>query len=93
MSYFRNVNRFSLYLAVTNGIGALTGIAAPVFVGIMTPNVCLKRNYIHSLRMLFFEQGFFFEYYSHPSRNGESFFGLRSPFLLSPPLYTQFGRR
>lgn len=26
-------------MAVTNGIGALTGIAAPSFVGLMTPNV------------------------------------------------------
>lgn len=26
-------------MAVTNGIGALTGVAAPVFVGVMTPNV------------------------------------------------------
>ncbi|XP_055294957.1 sialin-like [Sitodiplosis mosellana] len=28
-------------MAVTNGIGALTGVAAPVFVGIMTPNSSL----------------------------------------------------
>lgn len=26
-------------MAVTNGIGALTGVASPVFVGMMTPNV------------------------------------------------------
>lgn len=26
-------------MAVTNGIGALTGVAAPTFVGFMTPNV------------------------------------------------------
>lgn len=28
-------------MAVTNGIGALTGVAAPTFVGWMTPNVSL----------------------------------------------------
>ncbi|XP_031628445.1 putative inorganic phosphate cotransporter [Contarinia nasturtii] len=28
-------------MAVTNGIGALTGVAAPVFVGVMTPNSSL----------------------------------------------------
>lgn len=27
-------------MAVTNGIGALTGVAAPTFVGLMTPDVC-----------------------------------------------------
>lgn len=29
-------------MAVTNGIGALTGIAAPVFVGVLTPNSTLE---------------------------------------------------
>lgn len=32
-------------MAVTNGIGAITGIAAPVFVGVLTPNVRLLTNY------------------------------------------------
>lgn len=26
-------------MALTNGLGAITGIAAPTFVGLMTPNV------------------------------------------------------
>lgn len=28
-------------MALTNGLGALTGIAAPAFVGVMTPDVRL----------------------------------------------------
>lgn len=30
-------------MAVTNGIGALTGVAAPSFVGLMTPNVSYQK--------------------------------------------------
>lgn len=29
-------------MALTNGAGALAGVAAPVFVGMMTPNVSIK---------------------------------------------------
>lgn len=31
-------------MALTNGIGAITGIAAPVFVGYLTPNVNIYLN-------------------------------------------------
>lgn len=35
-------------MALTNGLGALTGIAAPAFVGIMTPDVRnSNRIYLH----------------------------------------------
>lgn len=35
-------------MALTNGLGALTGVAAPAFVGIMTPNVRItKQMHLH----------------------------------------------
>lgn len=48
-------------MALTNGLGAITGIAAPAFVGIFTPDVTIKKClllskgshlkiYIHSQR-------------------------------------------
>lgn len=38
-------------MAVTNGIGALTGIAAPVFVGVLTPNVSIAPFNIDQFRL------------------------------------------
>lgn len=47
-------------MAVTNGIGALTGVASPVFVGMMTPNV---RNSPYKISFGFWKH-FFIKYIS-----------------------------
>lgn len=41
-------------MAVTNGIGALTGVAAPTFVGFMTPNVCIYHTLSTNLKSFSF---------------------------------------
>lgn len=40
--FHQSTNKKGSIMAVTNGIGALTGVAAPVFVGMMTPNSSLE---------------------------------------------------
>lgn len=42
-------------MAVTNGIGALTGVASPVFVGMMTPNVRISSNFFWILNAFFYK--------------------------------------
>lgn len=37
-------------MALSNGLGALTGIAAPAFVGIMTPDVRISERKHHSFK-------------------------------------------
>lgn len=41
-------------MAVTNGIGALTGVAAPTFVGFMTPHVCISSSPVQRMHCKLF---------------------------------------
>lgn len=61
-------------IAVTNGFGSLTAIVAPVFVGMMIPDVSNKTQ-IFSLDQLINEWLFHF---SRRLNNGEWSFGLHS---------------
>lgn len=63
-------------MALTNGIGALTGIAGPVFVGFMTPNVSKK----NSLDILYENLTRLFDY-SQRWMNGDLYFGLHLEYL------------
>lgn len=65
-------------MAVTNGIGALAGVASPSFVGFMAPDVCMP-NCMDVFQIISILFNFFSSKHWH---NGESYFGLHSVFLL-----------
>lgn len=82
-------------MALTNGIGAMTGVAAPSMVGYMTPNVSIfllshrerKATKTHTYLNIYI----FFLICSHHSKNGELFSGFRSESSLLQRLFIRFG--
>lgn len=85
-------------MAVTNGIGALTGIAAPTMVGYLTTNVSFIRFFFFNLDLRKTENDekklktyFSLLICSHHWKNGELFFGFRLQSLLLQRLFIRFG--
>lgn len=80
-------------MAVTNGIGALTGVAAPTFVGYMVGEVCIgaQISFISGLKFNSFvmiRNG-----REHHLKDGDLYFGLHLAFLLLQPWSIRFGHR
>lgn len=64
-------NYAGVLMAITNGIGAITGIIAPYLVGVLTPNVSSKINLLNwNIDDFFSIQSF-----SHCWLNGGRYFG------------------
>lgn len=59
-------------MAITNGFAALTGIAGPYIVGVMTPDV-FDFDFLFYFQIFFY---IFFLFYSQVSYSGELYFGL-----------------